>query len=461
MKMIRNLIILVAVMGALIGSYFIFKNIKPKTVKNNTNVQNKTISIYQVDSSKIKEIKIVNSKATLTFYPSGKTWKIREAPDAKLDQTKVSDPASNFSSLVAEQIVDSNPTDLSKYGLEKPSASATVLLNDGTSKTFLLGNMNTSSDYYFMEKGVNKVYTVIQGIGDDMNYTIDKLWDISLPGITDTDITYFKLQEKDKSPIEVTYSTTNQYGISSWYMNQPYAKDADSQSVKDLNTKLAALKLTAFITDKPANLADYGLDKPALVLEVKDKNKNDLKLSIGNLKDNLYYCSVGDSKTVYTIDKSLLDFINIEPFSLVDKFAYLINLDNVDKFTIDSKLGSDTLSITRSKTKNSNGDYDATYFLNGKKVTDKQFKTFYQDVIGLSVDGDYTGSKLTSKADVTITYALNKAPNKTTMEFISYDLDHYAVYINGKSQFYINKDKLDGMLDVLSQFKQGKFNPTD
>ena len=52
-----------------------------------------------------------------------------------------------------------NPDDLSDYGFDSPEYNLTLTGKDGEAHKFLIGNAS-GENYYFMEDGTEKVYTV-------------------------------------------------------------------------------------------------------------------------------------------------------------------------------------------------------------------------------------------------------------------------------------------------------------
>ena len=93
------------------------------------------------------------------------------------------------------------------------------------------------------------------------------------------------------------------------------------------------MKIEEFIDDSPASLEPYGLAKPSAELILRDK-ENSVHLLFGDRKDDLIYFKRPDEQGVYAMKDTILDFLNVKPFTVVDKFAFIVNIDNVNKLRI-------------------------------------------------------------------------------------------------------------------------------
>ncbi len=94
-----------------------------------------------------------------------------------------------------------------------------------------------------------------------------------------------------------------------WVLLAPVKARADRSTVDDLVTNLVTARVDREIDPKPAALADFGLDAPAVDLTVKVKGKGDpLTLLLGgkNPTGAWVYGKVKDKPAVFTVSDSLL-----------------------------------------------------------------------------------------------------------------------------------------------------------
>lgn len=98
----------------------------------------------------------------LTFDTETSTWSLpEEYSNLPFDQTAVSSMKTTLTRLEAQQLLEENLDDLSKYGFDKPSAEVTVKGLDGTEKSFLIsGKHDENKTYtYLLQKDSNQVQT--------------------------------------------------------------------------------------------------------------------------------------------------------------------------------------------------------------------------------------------------------------------------------------------------------------
>ena len=288
--------------------------------------------------------------------------------------------------------------------------------------------------------------------------------DKTITAIDPATLTYMKIIQAGISPIEITRNTNQseqeaQNNINSWIMTGPYSipMGADDQKVSSVTDTIANLKANDIAIDNPKDLSVYGLDKPSFELILKD-SKNTLHLFIGKNRDvNTLYFKTAEASTIYTMDKTVIDAFRLKPFDVVVKFAYLVNIDNVDKIVVDAKGHKDTVSLSRTSVKAGKSE-DPDVVTTISKVNDKavefsKFKAQYIEMIGLTVDAE-NDKKLEDKPEVSITYSLNKGSVKQEIvNFVPYNDQFYAVFRDGKSDFVIAKDKVNKMITGLENLK--------
>lgn len=465
MKKLWSLLALVLVLVLLSGSYVYLKN-KPKkdNAKNNESAAKEQIS--QIDKDKITKMVLTSSKGEIVFEKKDKEWKIPNV-NYKLNQTDIDDIAQSFANMQAETVVSDNGKDLENYGLKTPAVTAKAILSDGTEKVFLLGDKTPIGDtYYLMAKDSPKIYTVWMNHGEHFSTTIDKLRDKKFVTFESAETNYLKIVPANGKTIEIQVNTdkndaTQQYGINLFTLTKPYSKSrsVDSQKMQDATNAIASLEIESFVEDDAKDLSKYGLDKPSLEVEAKDNKNNAVHIFLGKDKDDKsVYFRTADSTSVYTIGKDKVKPLELDPFTIVDKFAYIVNIDNVDKIVLKGNGTSHTITLTRQVTKKAEkeGEKDeitTTYKVDDKEIKEDDFKKYYQILIGLTVDAEID-KKIEEKTEVTTTFYLNKGNEKqVTVNYAPYNENFYGVFRDGVSEFVISKDKVQKIFTELEALK--------
>jgi hypothetical protein len=408
--------------------------------------------------------------APQTNAPSAPSWWASDSPAAPLDGSRLDELLSSFSDLTAERTIDENPTDLGQYGLAPARARVEGSLSDGTAKVFFLGDLApTGNSYYLRVEGDPKVYTIWRSIGERFHWTLKDLRDRTIaPAINPDEITYLRLARADGSVIEITEKSTiesasAQFGFSRFVMTRPYRhpRGVDAEKQDAFLRGPLGIAIADFVDDAPKDLAAYGLAKPWGQVLVRDKT-NTLSFQLGaKRKDGMTYFRVGGKPNVYAVQTESLSFMSTPAFDLVDKFAFIPNIDDVDRLEITTGGATHALTLARTKPATNGQGAEAeevvtTYRADGKDVEEASFKKLYQEVIGLLVEGEVR-SPPSGKPEVRTRYLLNKgAVRDVTVSYVPYDRDFYAVFVGGQCDFAISKGQVSAMGNALARLLAGE-----
>ncbi len=429
-----------------------------------------TIELSSLDKAKITRIQVVRKDGGLTVLKKGDAWTVDYPSPILLTSYMVDSFVDTFTKLTADSVIDEAPKDLALYGLAKPQATANVYLDDGSVKTFYLGDKTpTESSFYIQVKGDPKVYAVSSYVGQNMLYTVSDLRDKTItPAINAQEITYLRARLRDGQTVEVTAKTEAEQkdislGLSSYLVTKPfvYPIGGNAEKIDALVQGLLGISIDQFVSDNPANLSQYGLDKPWGEIVVRDKTGT-LGFQFGKNKDDssLYFKIIG-KPNVYTTSTSSVEFMNTTPFDLVDKFAYIPNIEDVDRIDVTANGVTHTFTLSRTvKKAEKAGEEDqtvTTYTADGKTMEESAFKDWYQTIIGLTVEGVGKGINVKAAPAATTRYALNKGSVRNVLvSYVPYNADFYAVVVNGEGQFVISKSQVNKMLSNIDRFIKGE-----
>lgn len=485
MRKTRNIIIFVLVIGLLIGAYFFLAN-RPEDEPEE--IVSDTISVYKSDKNEIKKIELSSINGELTINRIEKEveegegdnkelvlktlWEVDYEHDVILKQMSIDDIAYTFASLNAERIIEEEtPDNLEPYGLKEPQAKGTATLDDGSKRTLYLGNKTPSgSTYYLMVEGDPKVYEVWTNHGDRLLYTLSDIRDKTIPFIDLNDFRYLYLDKGDGRPLEIKINDDisgedAQFGIGIWQMTRPYNEPmgVNGEAIHDMLEGIQGFTIEEFIEDGVEDLSKYGLDEPSLEFIFMD-GESKTHMIFGDEYDEKYlYFKLPDSDSVFGIRKSLTNFADIRAFDLVEKFAYIVNIDDVDKIEVEGFDKSHVLSMEReiikeAEDEDEEDEVETTYFLDGVEVQDKAFKKAYQSVIGVLVDGENI-QDMEEKPEVKTTFYLNKGSNReVSINYVPYDSDFYAVFRGGQAEFVVNKGLVKNIFDMAEALAKGELD---
>ena len=363
MKRTYIIVISIVVIGILIGVYIYLSN-RPPEEPPEIVTRMRQIEIDRYESEEIEKIVLESDERTLTLYREEDEWKADYPFPVDLNENAMDDVLIAFTRLYADKVIEENPEDLEPYGLKDPVQTATAFLKDGSEKQYFLGNETpTGNTYYLMKSGETKIYTVWMNIGQHFSTVLANIREKKLPALNYDIIEYFKLVREPLPTIEVIRDRELSKGrsLSLSILMQPYAlrRGLDYEEYTKVITQVGAIEIENFVTDNPSDLSEYGLDKPKYEVEIRDDQKVGFHLFFGNeANEKETYFKFADIPSILTVRTDKLGFMSVEPFTLIDKFAFILFLDIVEKVIVEIRDNTYVLEIEREtkKVKDSEGN---------------------------------------------------------------------------------------------------------
>ena len=408
-------------------------------------------AMLSLPAAGIRRIDLDSARGLLRLEKRDGQWTVAGGPPVRLAQVSVDNLLYVFSRLEAEELIAEQAADLSAYGLASPSVRATAFLADGTTAGLLLGDPTPArSAYYAQVQGQRDVYTVARNIGEYLNYTLDDLRPRRLPPIRGSEITYL-LARRGAIVLEFREKTTGEqarglvtYG--NYMITRPYhfPQGVSSERFPGLVVKIDDLRIDGFVSDAPQDLARYGLDRPWGELLVKD-HASVLHLLFGSGPDREHvYFKQASEPNVYAIEAWRIAFLKeLRPFDYIDKFIFLPELPSVDRIVLEGAAARHVLEVVRRE-----GE-EPRHLADGVQRKPEAFKSFYQNLVGLYVEGEVERQP-SGSPEWRVRFILNSGPRTdVTIRYLPYDRKFLAVEVDGTAEFAISREQVDRLLSRL------------
>ena len=358
-----------------------------------------------------------------------------------------------FSNIWSEALIDEDPQDISIFGLDDPTGRVFIGDSDGNTAEIIIGNMNPSRNaFYVMLAGQQEVYTLSSFLAQNINLGINDLRSRELLGNLAMEYTTnFVIEYRpgdyffDRRRMEMIVKAEDNPYVSSFtefMMIAPYAGSygVDSNVFWRVLESMLQIEVTGFADDSPSSLAPYGLDNPGRIYV--NSATGSFEIFYGRSEGDLRYAKFPDNSAVLLVS-GLESIINTSPFELMDKFVLLHHIDNIDSFAVTTE------GRTLTGTIDGQGD-DIIVHLNGRRASVREFRGFYQAVIGLLKDTELSRTitstvtpDAASREQILIEYWHNTPPGlHSSVRLIPYNRDFYLIEKQGVSEFLIARTQV-------------------
>lgn len=430
MSNFKKLIIPLIVLVVLVGGLLIVTNLpEPQEDKDkDQDPTNEVIQIFDFVKDDVTEIQIEGSSGIMRFQyvttqieqeisnedgtketkmVDTKVWQAVEPENMRVNSSSIDSIAWNANTLKASKLIEENPSDLSVYGLNKPT-KLTFKMKDGTNHVLLVGNETPTGGYYYVKKeNEAKVYTI--GSYEAEKFMQPKfslmMLEIYDKAYTQQDVTAITYTRKGEKVFDATL------GNQKWMITYPVQAEARYENLYSIAGSLATIAINRYIEENPEDLSKYGLVNPPYVFEYTLDGRT-YKLSLGNRNsaNNELYALLNDENLVFTIDENSFTFLDKPIEELVASFIHLQNIIEVKELVVTFDGRTD---ITKMKV-DTEDDYLSVFDYNGTVLTGeededyvKAFKKYYQGAIGFYVDKlDLEAKPVLQTPEVTVIFTL-------------------------------------------------------
>ncbi len=329
--------------------------------------------LWKMDSSSIQQIDIVSPAQHITAVRSGdKEWRITSPRALDADSDELNRMAGTASDISRESVLETNVTDLSKFGLKPAQTALDFKTKDGKEYKIDFGIKNpTGSSNYAVIPGKNEVLLVASYVAGSFDKKLDDLRSHSILPFEQSEAQSLEMQNPKN---DMRFAKENDR----WWYQGKEKWAADSSAVSGILSALSGGRIKEFFDENPENYQNLGLDKPYInVRLVVGKDRAIKHLVIGTEKSKLLkkgekapkvepvkkaepekkegtstssqelYLAKDESRpSLFFVDKDLVDKLLKQPSDLRDKALAAFQRWDIDSIILTNPKG--TFSFTKS-----------------------------------------------------------------------------------------------------------------
>ncbi|MEW6355194.1 MAG: DUF4340 domain-containing protein [Planctomycetota bacterium] len=287
--------------------YVVEDAILEKANKDVNDFRDKTvIEIETSDVEKI-EVALADAKPIECAKKDKEGWLVAQPINDLGDKDEIEKIINKLRDLKVEKddFLSEDESDLKKYGLDKPRATATVY-QKGAAKTLLIGKgvEGKADKVYAKGKAEASILAVKKDILDDLKKEPKDLRSKKVVNLVSTsDVNKIEIKRGDEAIVVEKKDDK-------WTVVKPTEEKADSGSVDEFLDAVKDLKVEEWAAEKADDLKKYGLDKPvAVTLSFKDKDNEPLTFLAGSkdAKGEKLYAKRGANDVILVVNASVYD----------------------------------------------------------------------------------------------------------------------------------------------------------
>jgi hypothetical protein len=331
--------VLAAILIALGAFYYVYEvRLGPEREKT----EGRKGRVFTAEPADVTEVEIKRPDSVVKLKREGDGWQILEPVKARGDRGPIDETVTSVVTTRMDREIESAPTALGDFGLDKPAAEVTLRLKDGKQLGLVLGAKSPTGVWvYAREAGKPAVFVV----GDSV------LRDTTRPLVDFRDKAVLAFDQKDVTALEIITrddSIAVEQADGRWKLNRPRALPADGDTLRDFLEKLRAARVKEFVAEAPRSLEPFGLDRPVKVSihTGRDKDRATKTLLFGRgdpAKKGVYAMRAGESAVVVIPDETWAA-VPKNVAVLRDKTVVEVERDKVTRLEIESPKGAVTLA---------------------------------------------------------------------------------------------------------------------
>lgn len=372
-----------------------------------------------------------------------------------VDETAIKNVMNHCNNVVARQLVESNPADLSLYGLDNPAAQVTLYALDGSSFAFSVGSTVAGElGYYILAKEENTVYVVnsnqIEYFLKSAYYFLtksvipvseDEIETIAISGENIDDVILLTAVEEYQDAIGNTYNyeLTSEGGVPA----QPGIRFKYFSSLLGLNSSQIMLHDAT-----EEDLAATGLADPIKVLTFTAGDVT-RTIRVGNFENDHYLVTVDGTNNIYAVAADALPWVDITLADLLCSNSRIPAITELSSFTVEGDGVSYTFQISV------NGENDVAISCDGKDLLYSNMKNFYR-FMSLSSGEEYVDSYDPNAEEVCV-LTFNKTDGTTyQIRFLKAGVRKLYFEVDGTCRFTISQTYVDKILSDAGKVAAGE-----
>lgn len=298
--------------------------------------------LVQLDPDRVSAVTLIYPDRKIHLEKKDGEWRLTEPVDAPGDDVTIGNLVRAIADCEVKRTIEKPQEDLSVYGLDQPTVTVLVKLDDGTElPPIRVGRTTPVGFSAYVQRGENGDILLV---GSIFHSGMKK----EVKDLRDKRLLVFDLDEPREIGVRSEKGTVRLVREGdTWKIAEPRELPADQGTVRSFLSTLRSMRAVDFPDDSPEDLSKYGLDQPRLTVELLlGENKSKATVLMGDTKDKKVYAKRGESPVVYALNDWVFRDLDKGPGDFRDKTLLAFDPADVSRIEIAWKSG-ESLSLVR------------------------------------------------------------------------------------------------------------------
>lgn len=278
--------------------------------------------VLRIDPARITSVRVIRPTLQFVAEKRGDQWRLTSPVAARADNGVIARLIDTIELLDRSDVIRGRDQrrqglTLADFGLDDPRAR--IVLGSAEKEWTLLIGRDTpvGGNLFLKEAGDSSVFVAPTNLLADLPATIDALRDRRLFLGLPAEVNRLDLRRPEGLLNLVRVDVGN------WRMQQPWSGRAASAAVQEILDQLFTARIVDFVAESFDAAPLYGLDEPTAQATVTgERGMGEQALLLGKPVDrntNLVYATMQGEGNVFTVNRSLLDALQVKADALRDR----------------------------------------------------------------------------------------------------------------------------------------------
>lgn len=213
----------------------------------------------------------------------------------------------------AKEFVDEEGTKLNEYGLSNPRYRIDLFLGEDQGKKSIIISRKINNKYYAKDDSRKPIFEIDSALVGDIKKPRNDFRDKKLAKIKQNEIDHIGIEYDNTMLVCVKDSADDWRLVES---DNPFVKKSE---INSFFSSINNSNISEFVADNQYSLATFGLQNPALKIQLFSSGSEILEIKFGKFKDDKVYAMTDQYNSVYLLPKSQFNKLKLKRSQILEK----------------------------------------------------------------------------------------------------------------------------------------------